>query len=180
MKFSDRIPGTLEAAEACLAGRGGSVTKALDAIAWTYLAHQPGPWTSSAYRSTRDNVCDYAAHIYDMLDGYRLDASFDDLQAEHHDEFLRSVSASFHEAGNMPADPITLADHLLAGLQMARELVDEHGTLFRSTADSTQHALFALLLTQSVEPQLALASIRHALETSSSIHEAVAYMDGQL
>ncbi|WP_219505162.1 hypothetical protein [Nonomuraea ceibae] len=180
MKFPDRIPGTLAAAQACLASRGGSITNALDAIAWTYLAHQVGPWTSTAYRSTRDSVRDYAAHIYDMLDGYRSDASFDDLKDEHHDEFLRSVAASFHEVGNLPADPITLADHLLTGLRMARELVDQHGTLFRSAADSTQSALFALLLTQSIEPKLALESIGYALETGVSVHEAVAYMDGQL
>ncbi|WP_113705434.1 hypothetical protein [Nonomuraea lactucae] len=180
----DQIPGTVQVTKACLAARGGTITKALDAIAWTDTAHQPGPWSDGFYRNTRDSVRDYAAHIYDMLDGYHPDVEFDDLRPEHHDECIRSVAASFDEPGDERLCPIKLADHLLDGLRKAAALRVEAGEHLSRTYSDLKVALVSLLRTQSVGVKLAQEAIDHALTTGTGtgtgIHQAVEEMDGQL
>ncbi len=176
----DQLPGTAQIAEACMTARGGTITKALDAIAWTYTAHQPDPWSDGFYRNTRDSVRDYAAHIYDMLDGYQPNAEFDDLRPEHHNEFIRSVAASFDQPGDDRLCPIALADHLLDGLRKAAALRVEFGEHFSRTYSDLKVALASLLRTQSVGVKLAQEAIDHALTTGIGIHQAVAEMDGQL
>ncbi|MGR6915341.1 hypothetical protein ACU635_13945 [[Actinomadura] parvosata] len=176
----DQIPGSAQVAQACLAARGGTITKALDAIAWTYTAHQPGPWSDGDSRNNRDSVRDYAAHIYDMLDGYQSGAEFDDLRSEHHDEFIRSVAASFDKHGDERLCPIALADHLLDGLRKTAALRVEAGEHFSRAYSDLKVALVSLLRTQSVGVKLAQEAIDHALTTGIGIHQAVAEMDGQL
>lgn len=176
----DQIPGTTQVAEACMDAAGGTITKALDAIAWTYTAHQAGPWSDSAYRSHRDSVRDYAAQICAMLDVFPHDASFDDLRHEYHDEFIRSVVASFHAPDFQPPCPITLADHLLGALHQAAALRVESGEHFARTYSDLKTALVSLLRTQSVGVKLAHKAVDHALITGIGIHRAVAEMDGQL
>lgn len=104
------------------------------------------------------------------------------LKPKYHDEFVRSVAASFHGAGDemTPPDPVVLANHLLAALRMARQVQERFGEHFAAAADTTRDALCELLITQSVSKDLALEAIERALQTGESVAEAVAYMDGQL
>ncbi|MFI7706522.1 hypothetical protein [Nonomuraea sp. NPDC049480] len=119
----DQIPGAAQVAYACLAARGGTITKALGSIAWTYTAHQPGPWSDGFYRNTCDSVRDYAAHIYDMLDGYRPNVQFDDVRPEHYNEFIRSVvpaSTSPATSGSVRSSwPITCSTGCVRQLRCA-------------------------------------------------------------
>ncbi|MEV4472897.1 hypothetical protein [Nonomuraea sp. NPDC049504] len=139
------------------------------------------------------NVRDMASFWFDELsDEYTREqgftpyswetAKFDDLTGRDQAWVVGRVIEQFGEPDTMPRHPapVRLADHLLTGLRRAAALKVEYGEHFAPTYAEIREALITLLGTQSVERELAIESIGHALATGKGIAEAVAYMDGQL
>ncbi|MGI5281752.1 hypothetical protein ACQEVF_59425 [Nonomuraea polychroma] len=109
-------------------------------------------------------------------------AKFDDLTGRDQAWVVGRVIQQFGDPDVKPERPapIRLADQLLTSLRRAAALKVEFGDHFMPVYRGVRDSLITLLGTQSVDRELALEAIDHALTTGKGIAEAVAHLDGQL
>ncbi|GAA4600212.1 hypothetical protein GCM10023194_81250 [Planotetraspora phitsanulokensis] len=166
---------------------GGTPTQIFATIA-RILAGPAG--TDEEFTTHLDDIGQTASFFWDDLchqvedktgtRPYSPDATFDELTGDMLDDVLNWVVIYHAEEAEPPAPPIVLADSLLNGLRKAAALKVEYGDHYGPVRAQLHEVLVTLLGTQSVDRDLAVAAIDHALVTGKFIAEAVAHADGQL
>lgn len=168
---------------------GGTATQMLATIARMLTPADAPQEFDSNLASVRDTASFHFADLssaYERTTGatpYPPDAPFDNLTSDDSTTIIRRVINEFgelDETDTLPPPEIVLAENLLHCLRKAAALKVEHGPHFGPVYTSVRESLVTLLGTQSVERELAVEAINHALTNGKGIAAAVAYMDGHL